>query len=130
MIRKFLASILLIILCSCSKQFTTNFGIEKSNINNLSFKDINKIKEYKSCSEIEGKDISPYFIKLLFWPLFFISPTTSDQYHSEGYVLKSGDSSISTAVKMGGISTIKMVDYSYEITGIFGREFCVIVYGE
>ncbi len=126
MIRKFLAFTLIIFLFACSSnENRTNFGLERSNINNLSFKDINKIKEYKSCSNAS----IGIFRSLLIFPLF-IPDDNKFETLAQNLVDSTGDSTISSATKLGGITKIKMIDYSYEITGIWGRKYCVIVYGE
>lgn len=134
-------------LFSCSRQNTTNLGIENSNINNLTFKDINNIKEYKVCSETSGISSNDDYagsgvIGFYLLPFFLIAdylksyrnhyePYNMDEmYDSAKYSLGSGDVSISKAVKLGGINKIKMIDHSYEMTGLFRREYCIIVYGE
>lgn len=137
MIKKFLTFSLLLFLFSCANQNITSFGTESSNINNLSFRDIKNIKEYKSCSKTSGKSavndsgVNSRFLRFYLWPLLLIPSSNIDiEYESASEALISGDSSISSAVKLGGIGKIKMIDHSYEITGLFERQFCVIVYGE
>ncbi len=126
MIRKFLAIMLLVLLFSCSSyENRTNFGTSQSKINNLSFKNIDKIKEYKSCSD---SSLS-IFRSLLIFPLFIPDSKEYDSLRAN-LVDNHGDSSISSTVKLGGITKIKMIDHSYEITGILSRKYCVIVYGE
>lgn len=128
MIKKFLACIALVFLFGCSYDNKTNFGIERSNIGNLSFKDIKKIKEYKSCSDASVGILRAFLVFPLFMP--DNNEYSSLEYNVSNLVDHHGDSSISSAVKLGSITNIKMIDYSYEVTGIFARRYCVIVYGE
>ncbi len=133
MINKFLVSLLLLFIVSCAAtENKTNFGLEQSNINNLTFKDITKIKEYKSCTDASVGIFGGYLrlITLKDSRLDYLYGEDKYEILSQSLIDHQGDSSISSAVKLGGITNIKMIDRSYSITGILGRRYCVIVYGE
>lgn len=131
MIRKFLVFALFGIFSSCApNENRINFGFEKSNIGNLSFKDIKNVKEYKSCTAASLGFIGGYF--KIFSSPFYSSYNGDEKYEilKQTLVENNGDSSISSSVKLGGITKIKMIDHTYSITGILSREYCIIVYGE
>ena len=138
MTTKLFAWVLLIFVVSCAGQSNkSNFGPFKSNVGNLSFGDIKNLKEYQSCSDGSIGFVRTFYsvITVGFSELSISSYAElyeDDKYKYFDQLLfdKSGDTSISTATKLGGIKKIKMVDHSYSITGIMGRRYCVIVYGE
>ncbi len=138
MTTKLFALALLIFTTSCSGQSNkSNFAPIKSNVANLSFSDIENLKEYQSCSDgsigFARAIASLYTIGISELSISnYAEIYEDDKYKYFGQLLvdKSGDTSISTAIKLGGIKKVKMVDHSYSITGIMGRRYCVIVYGE
>ncbi len=108
-----------------------------SDVGNLSFNNIKDIKESKSCSD-GSIGWTRAIAALVTYGFSEISISNNplyegaDKYEFFNWLLvdKSGDASISTATKLGGITKVKMVDHSYSITGIMSRRYCVIVYGE
>jgi hypothetical protein len=122
-------------MSSCSSQsHKSNFGTTESNVGDFSVDDINNLKESKSC--IDGSiGFSRLYTSILGFELIisnYAKLFTNDEYEYFANILvkKSGDISISAAAKLGGIQKIKMVDHSYSITGIMGRRYCVIDYGD
>ena len=104
--------------------YKSDFTVKRSDVANLSFKDINNIKEGKACSSF--LDFSVPFLSSL-----FINKKSEGYYN---YLVQSDslkeDSSLSLAVKRAGIKKIKIIDHLYEVTGFFSRNYCLIVYGE
>ncbi len=138
MTTKLFAWVLLIFVVSCAGQSSkSNFGPTKSSVGNLSFGDIKNLKESQSCSDgsigFARVFASMYTVGISELSISsYVDLYEDDKYKYYGQLLvdKSGDTSISTAAKLGGIKKVKMVDHSYSITGIMGRRYCVIVYGE
>ena len=134
MIKKYLLLCLITFLSfSCSNSANYDSALNESSVGNLSFKDINNIKESKSC--ITGSiSIFRSYYRFISDYLFMnkLFQTQSEKYENIIGKLSDleGDASTLTAAKLGGITEIKMVDHSYEIAGIFKRRYCVVVYGE
>lgn len=138
MVTKFLTLALCLFVFSCSGYANkSSFRQEESSVGDLSFQDITKIKEFKICAEgsigFSRLLASIYSLGLSELTISNYAALHSDHEYSiftQLLVSNQGDSSLSSAVKLSGITKIKMVDYSYSITGIMSRRYCTIVYGE
>lgn len=138
MANKLFVLVLLALTLSCSGTSHKFDSIPiNSGIGDLSFNNIKDIKESQSCSDGSigwARVIASVYtagfseISISDTPL----PEGVDRYEFFNWLLvdKSGDASISTATKLGGITKVKMVDHSYSVTGIMSRRYCIIVYGE
>lgn len=133
MTKKLLGITLILLTFSCAGYTNKiSYGDTTSNVGDLKIDNIENLKESKSCM-----DGSIGYLRLFLFPYeksitahAVLNYDDIYQYFAQILVDKSGDASISSAAKLGGISKIKMVDHSYSITGIMGRRYCVIVYGE
>ncbi len=137
MANKFFVLVLLALTFSCSgNSHKFDYTPLGSDVGNLSFNSIKGIKESQSCSD--GSIGWPRAIAAIYGGLSEVlissNPTYEgvDKYEFFNQLLidRTGDASVSTAAKLGGITKVKMVDHSYSITGIMSRRYCVIVYGE
>ncbi len=137
MVTKFLTLVLCLFVFSCVSNNKSNFGLQESSVGDLSFQDITKIKEYKSCADAS---IGMSRALAAFFTYGFSEISISEyasMYRGQEYQIlaqmlvdNQGDASLSSATKLAGITKIKMVDYSYSITGIMRRRYCLIAYGE
>ena len=138
MTNKLFVLVLLALTFACSgRSHKFDWTPINSDVGNLSFNNLKDVKESQSCSD-GSIGWGRAWIAVITAGFSEISISNTPLYeHVNRYeffnhllVDKSGDASISTATKLGGISKVKMVDNSYSITGIMSRRYCTIVYGE
>lgn len=133
---------------SCTHDIKVDGSLNFTDVGNLEFKDINNVKEYERCISDSNNFINPnprpnqsVITRVLDSYLYIatygnfkirdynnsISIADLNKVAATG---KTGSVAISDAVRLGGISKIKFVDYKYKRTGLFSTEMCVILYGE
>ncbi len=135
MTKKLLGITLILLTFSCAGYSNkTSYGYNTSSVRDLKIDNIENLKESKSCMDGSIGYLrlfaSLYGAELSITANAKLNHDDIYQYFAQILADKSGDASISSAAKLGGISKVKMVDHSYSITGIMSRRYCVIVYGE
>ena len=143
-------SIILSFVFSCTTNVKIDGSLNYTDVGNLEFKDINNVKEHERCVDYSviffHPDIDPdpsvNPIEVIFDSYAYVFTlgnngvrdyNNSISYKTLNNLVSSGESgsvAVSDAVKLGGISKIKFVDYKYKRTGLFSRQMCVVLYGE